>query len=159
MNTLPRKIMTLCILRDGERVLLGLKKVRLGAGRWNGFGGKVEEGEDIEAAAKREVLEESGIEVGEIEKIGVCEFHSPVRPFVVEMHIFQSSDFSGTPIETDEMMPQWFDISNLPKDEMWKSDLYWWPYFLDGKPFNGRFVFDENDNVVEKNVRLINSLP
>ena len=37
-----RKVMTLCYVFDGERVLLGLKKSRLGAGKWNGFGGHSE---------------------------------------------------------------------------------------------------------------------
>lgn len=155
---LTRKVMTLCIIRDGERVLLGLKKVRLGAGKWNGFGGKVEDGEDIKAAATREVLEESGVTVSNLKKVGICEFFSPVRPFVVEMHIFSSSDFSGTPTESDEMKPEWFDIEQLPKSDMWQSDLFWWPYFLDDKPFVGHFVFDEADKVVEHDIELVDAL-
>ena len=148
--------MTLVIPRREGQVLLARKSVRLGAGRWNGFGGKVEDGEEIEAAARREVKEEVGLEVGSLRKIGVCEFHSQVRTFVVEMHIFETSDFTGEPRESDEMRtPTWFAIDALPKDEMWKSDLYWWPYFLDGKPFDGRFVFDKDDNVLEQTVELV----
>ncbi len=149
MSTLPTKVMTLVLVRQGSRVLLGLKKVRLGAGRWNGFGGKVEEGEDIEAAAKREVLEEAGITVERVQKVGVCEFHSPVRPFVVEMHIFEATEFAGEPTESDEMHPQWFELRALPTEAMWKSDLLWWPEYLAGKKFSARFVFDKDDNVLE----------
>jgi hypothetical protein len=43
-------------------VLLGLKKRGFGAGKWNGFGGKVEQGESIRTAAIREMKEEAGIE-------------------------------------------------------------------------------------------------
>lgn len=154
MSDLPRKVMTLVIVRQNGKILLGLKKVRMGAGRWNGFGGKVEEGETIEAAARREVKEEAGIDVSTLHEVGVCEFCSPVRPFVVEMHIFAASEFEGEPTESDEMRPQWFDESALPKDEMWKSDLYWWPYFLDGKPFKGVFHFDENDAVVSHEITV-----
>ena len=51
-------------------VLLGFKRpeVKFG-GKWNGFGGKVTEGESIEEAAKRELLEECGLTVNDIEKI------------------------------------------------------------------------------------------
>lgn len=34
-------------------VLLGMKKRGFGAGKWNGFGGKVQPGETIEEAARR----------------------------------------------------------------------------------------------------------
>ena len=50
-----RKVLTLVLVRDvpQRRVLLGLKKRGFGAGKWNGFGGKLEPGETIEQAAKR----------------------------------------------------------------------------------------------------------
>ena len=35
------KHLTLVFLRDGSKVLLGMKKRGFGAGKWNGFGGKV----------------------------------------------------------------------------------------------------------------------
>ena len=47
------KLYTLAFVLDAGRILLGMKKRGFGAGRWNGFGGKVDPGESIEAAAKR----------------------------------------------------------------------------------------------------------
>jgi 8-oxo-dGTP diphosphatase/2-hydroxy-dATP diphosphatase len=155
MKELERKVMTLVLVRQGGRVLLGMKKEGLGAGRWNGFGGKVKSSESIEDAAQREIFEEAGITVTKIEKVGVCEFYSPVRPFVVEMHIFSADKFTGEPAESDEMRPQWFEVAELPRSEMWQSDLYWWPYFLDGKKFKGVFRFDEIDAVVEHEIKEI----
>ena len=43
-----KKIMTLCCIYNNGRILLGMKKRGFGAGRWNGFGGKVHDGETIE---------------------------------------------------------------------------------------------------------------
>ena len=60
-NEVFMKIVTLCLLISDGQVLLGMKKKSFGAGKWNGFGGKVEEGETVEAAAIREMEEESGI--------------------------------------------------------------------------------------------------
>ncbi len=57
-----KKLLTLCIVHQHPRVLLGMKKRGFGIGHWNGFGGKVEEGESIEEAAKREVKEEAAEE-------------------------------------------------------------------------------------------------
>ncbi len=58
-----KKLLTLCIIYQYPKVLLGMKKRGFGAGRFNGFGGKVENGESIEEAAKREVVEEVGLNV------------------------------------------------------------------------------------------------
>ena len=47
------KLLTLVLIREPSRVLLGMKKRGFGEGRWNGFGGKVEQGETITQAAYR----------------------------------------------------------------------------------------------------------
>jgi 8-oxo-dGTP pyrophosphatase MutT (NUDIX family) len=41
---------TLCFIRDNNKLLLALKKRGFGPGKWNGYGGKIEEGETIEQA-------------------------------------------------------------------------------------------------------------
>ena len=64
------RVCTVVIINDGERVLLGMKKRGFGAGRWNGFGGKVEPGEAIDAAASRELREEAGIIPVDLRKAG-----------------------------------------------------------------------------------------
>ena len=69
-----RKILTLCIVHQHTKVLLGMKKRGFGAGRWNGFGGKLEEGESIEESIKREIKEEAGIDINDLNKIGIIEF-------------------------------------------------------------------------------------
>jgi len=46
-------LLTLVLVLQPGRVLLGMKKRGFGAGKWNGFGGKVQTGETIEAAARR----------------------------------------------------------------------------------------------------------
>ena len=47
------KLLTLLFVLKPGKVLLGYKKRGFGAERWNGFGGKVQQGETIEEAAKR----------------------------------------------------------------------------------------------------------
>ena len=47
------KTLTLVLVKQGQNVLLGMKKRGFGVGRWNGFGGKVEKQETILDGAKR----------------------------------------------------------------------------------------------------------
>jgi len=51
----PNKLLTLLFVLEPCRVLLGMKKRGFGAGRWNGFGGKVQTEETIEEAAIRQL--------------------------------------------------------------------------------------------------------
>ena len=147
-----KKILTLCIIHQQTKVLLGLKKRGFGAGRWNGFGGKIQNGETIDQAAKRELLEEAGIVVENLEQFGTLEFSWEGKPEILEVHIFKALDFKGEPAESEEMKPQWFDVSEIPFDKMWPDDKYWFPLFLADKKFNGKFLFGENDVVLEHNL-------
>lgn len=137
-----KKRLTLCIIHQHPRILLGMKKRGFGAGRWNGFGGKVSAEETIEGAARRELHEEAGITLETLDKVGILEFEFQNNPEILEVHVFKSDKFSGAPQESEEMRPQWFGIEEIPFSLMWPDDSYWLPLLLDGKKFRGRFLFD-----------------
>ncbi len=152
-----KKLLTLCIVHQSfdklrtpphPRVLLGMKKRGFGAGRWNGFGGKVEPGETIQGAAQRELREEASLEAGEVVPIGVLDFSWLGKPDILQVHIFKAVAFKGEPKESDEMRPQWFHIDEIPFGQMWQDDKYWMPLFLKDKKFKGKFVFDDSDSII-----------
>ncbi|KKQ23782.1 MAG: hypothetical protein A3G45_02300 [Candidatus Staskawiczbacteria bacterium RIFCSPLOWO2_12_FULL_37_15] len=153
-----KKIMTLCIIHQHPKVLLGMKKRGFGVGRWNGFGGKVNEGETIEQATKRELFEEASISIDSLKQLGVIDFHWNNRPDIIEVNIFKADKFSGIPTESEEMKPEWFDIKEIPFSQMWTDDPFWMPLFLENKKFKGKFVFDENDNILEKELNEVENI-
>ena len=61
----PRVGVAVLVVREG-RVLVGLRKGTHGAGTWAVPGGSLEFGESIEACARREVLEETGLELADV---------------------------------------------------------------------------------------------
>lgn len=143
-----KKQLTLCLIYKNDKILLGFKKRGFGAGRWNGFGGKVELGETIEEAAKREVFEESGLEIREIEKVGIIDFsfidkNETFQAYQdLQIHIFSANDFFGEVVESEEMLPKWFDINKIPFAEMWPDDIYWFSMMFAGEKFKGEFILD-----------------
>lgn len=142
--------LTLCVIYQPPRVLLGMKKRGFGAGRWNGFGGKLLEGETIMDALMREMKEEVGVVPADPVKVGVIDFRFQNKPGeVLTVHIFRATRFSGEPMESEEMRPQWFEEGDIPFEDMWPDDKYWVPLFLTGKKFKGEFLFGESDSVLE----------
>ena len=117
-NNSVRKLLTISIVHQHPRILLGMKKRGFGQGRWNGFGGKVSDKETIEEAAKREIREEAGIEVNKLFKAGIIEFEFQNNPEVLEVHIYRFKNFSGEPTESEEMRPKWFHV-----DEIFRNDI------------------------------------
>ncbi|EDO37977.1 predicted protein [Nematostella vectensis] len=143
------KLLTLVLVHDSVRVLLGMKKRGFGVGRWNGFGGKVECGETIEQAARRELLEESGLTATRLEEAGILMFEFKGDPVILEVHVFRSEEFTGEPTETEEMRPHWFENSAIPFDEMWPDDILWFPHFLKKEKFEGYFLFEGLSKILD----------
>ncbi|XP_074637755.1 oxidized purine nucleoside triphosphate hydrolase-like [Acropora palmata] len=142
------KLYTLALIRKEERILLGMKKRGFGAGRWNGFGGKVNNDETILQAAKRELLEESGLIVDELKQAGILKFEFLGESEIMEVHVFTTNQFHGTPTESEEMNPKWFPISEVPFTEMWPDDILWFPYLLKGQKFSGYFKFKGHSEIL-----------
>jgi 8-oxo-dGTP diphosphatase/2-hydroxy-dATP diphosphatase len=147
--------LTLTLITEKDKVLLGLKKRGFGMGKYNGFGGKIEAGETVEEAAAREVFEESNLELRNLKKIAIIDFAWQDSKPDLKVHLFHSTKFQGNIQETEEMRPEWFDIDNIPLDKMWDDDRYWFPLFLQGKSFEATFLFDKKDRVVKHQINVL----
>jgi 8-oxo-dGTP diphosphatase len=147
----PRDVATLLFIREGERVLLIRKKRGLGAGKINGPGGRLEPGETPEQAAVREVEEEVCVTPLGVAARGTLSFEF-TDGYTLHAHLFVASGFRGTPQETDEAIPLWYDVSRLPFHEMWADDALWLPRVLAGERVAGRFVF-EGDAMLDHELR------
>ncbi|MHC1716648.1 MAG: 8-oxo-dGTP diphosphatase [Candidatus Dojkabacteria bacterium] len=137
-----RKITTLAIIEDGDKTLLAMKKRGFGEGWWNGYGGKIQEGESIEQAMLRELEEESGIVGKKFKERAVIEFFFKGTDQEIEMHVFEVTEYEGSPKETEEMSPKWFLKKDIPYNDMWPADREWMPLFFEGKNFVGRAEYD-----------------
>ena len=153
-----KKVLTLASALKGNKILLGMKKRGFGEGRWNGFGGKVENGETITDGAKREVWEECNIKADKIEKRGIITFVFQGDEKELEVHIYIIKKFTGTPTESDEMKPTWFELNKIPFNKMWPDDPLWMPYFLGGKKFTGTVYFKDQNTITKHDIHEVEKL-
>ena len=154
---------TLCLIRNGDNLLLAMKKRGFGVGKWNGVGGKPEvTDKDIAATAFRETKEEIGVEIEDFKKVAVLRFTFPYKDqkadWDQDVHVYLATSWKGEPKETEEMKPQWFNISNLPYQEMWDDDKLWLPHVLAGKKVNAEFVFEEGEIINNHIINFVEQL-
>jgi 8-oxo-dGTP diphosphatase len=141
MNWQAKQLATLLfVVRDGQ-VLLIHKKRGLGAGKINGPGGRLDDGESPLAGAIREVQEELEVTPVDVEHCGALAFQF-VDGLSIHVEVFRANDCVGEPQETDEAKPLWAPLDQIPFDRMWADDRHWIPLMLARKKFSGRFLFD-----------------
>jgi 8-oxo-dGTP pyrophosphatase MutT (NUDIX family) len=114
------------LLQKGGKYLLGKEATPVIRGLWNWQQGKVEDGEDLENAAKREAKEETGFDVAIKKKLRVIE--NPF-PGTRETHVFLGEILSGELSFSEEEIldAQWFDKHEI--EEM--RDQLTGPWLID----------------------------
>jgi len=152
------RVKTVSIVYRQPNVLLGLKKKKFGVGKYNGFGGGVEQGESLEQSAIRETFEEAGITLINPTRLGMILFKFQTNEQDHLVHFFRTNEYEGIPKESDEITTDWFHESFLPYKQMWSGDKYWLPMLLAGKKFKGNFLFDKDFKIAEYKLEEVTNL-
>ena len=53
------------------------------------------------------------------------------------------------------MSPKWFKYEDVPYSQMWADDQIWMPMILAGKKVEGEFLFGDDNNILEHNIRTL----
>lgn len=125
----------------GWELLLKEANSGVSKGKWNGPGGKIEQGETSEQCVRREILEETGLQLGHVEFIGQLTFKGDDLDFLVDL--YRSTDFTGKERDSDEGRLNWFGVDALPYASMWDDDKYWLTPLLCGIHFDASFRFSQ----------------
>ena len=105
---------TLCFVFDGDDVLLlkGASKKGIWADKYNGVGGHVERNEDLYNATLREIYEETGLEVPNLQLAGIVNIDAG-QDTGIGMFVFRASTTARTLQTSAEGELEWLPVSDL----------------------------------------------
>ena len=114
-------------------------------GKYIGIGGHIEPGETKEAACIREIKEETGFDVHNMEYAGQILFVND--DYEEMMYIYKSNDFSGEMIECDEGTLHWVPIDKVLDLNLWEGDRLFHPKLRANELINMKLMY-KNDKFV-----------
>lgn len=138
------KLATLCYVRQGGKTLMvhRIKKVNdIHEGKWNGLGGKFEPGETPEECARREIREESGLEVRELALKGLLTFPAFAHDEDWYAFVFVATGVEGQLIDSPEGTLAWIEDTELPNLNLWAGDRFFLPWLDQPGFFSGKFIY------------------
>lgn len=115
-RTEPCELTVLCLIEDGNRILLQDRRKNDG---WNGLvlpGGHVEKGESFVEACKREVREETGLYIEHPKLCALKQFPGEYGRYIVVL--YKTDTFSGTLQDSEEGPNMWFERDALPEERL-----------------------------------------
>jgi 8-oxo-dGTP diphosphatase len=145
---------TLCFITHGDDVLLlrGAPDKRFWPNQYNGVGGHVEPDEDVHSAALREIQEETGLEVRDLQLRGVINIPVDVDDDVgIIVFVFTAAASARDVRPSEEGTLEWVARDRLGQLDLVEDLPTLLPRVLamgpDEPPFFAHYRYDERDEL------------
>jgi 8-oxo-dGTP diphosphatase len=144
------KLATLCYVMHEDKTLMlyrNKKENDYHEGKWNGLGGKLEQGETPEECAIREVYEEAGLKVSEPEMKGLITFPMFDGKDDWYVWVFVFNKFEGKLIDSPEGHLEWIPNDKLIDLNLWDGDKHFIPWLFEEKCFSAKFIYENGEYI------------
>ena len=149
-TVIPR---TLVFITRGDHVLLlrGSAQKRIWANKYNGIGGHIERDEDIYSAARREVIEETGLTVENLRLVGLINIDGDA-PTGIMLFVFAADSRSGEPAPSAEGTLEWIEYTQITQVDLVEDLPIILPraihHPIGTSPFFAHYRYTEQDQLV-----------
>ena len=153
-QVIPR---VLVIITHEDRVLLirRAEHKKLWPGKYNAPGGHIERGEDPEEAGRRELLEETGVQVGTLRLRGLIVAETGLPGSGILVFIYQGETDDATLTASDEGEPVWAHPDQLSELDLVSASPLLFDLALKQPDFFYVYKIPTADGGEEVQVRLV----
>ncbi len=140
------KLATLCYVMKNNHTLMlyrNKKENDFHEGKWNGLGGKFEQGESPEECAIREIKEEAGLSVKNLVMKGFITFPLFDGKDDWYVFVFVINDFEGELIDSPEGKLEWIPNEKLFDLNLWEGDTIFMKWLFQDRFFSAKFIYED----------------
>ena len=145
---------TLCFITCGDNVLLlrGASTKSIWPDRYNGVGGHVKPDEDVFTAARREIAEETGLQVWNLQLRGIINIPVDEPDTGVLLFVFTATGSKHDLLSSEEGTPEWVPQAIVDQLDLVEDLPMLLPRVLAmgpaDQPFFAQYTYDEKDELV-----------
>ena len=139
----------LAYIEKDDKYLMLLRNKRLkdlNKNKYVGVGGHVEKGEPFDDAMKREIKEETNLDVLDYKYRGVVYFNNGV--YEENMYLYHVTKFKGVIKECDEGTLYWIPKSEIFNLNLWEGDKYFLEPFMNSDKMINLKMYYKGDKLV-----------
>ena len=110
------ELCNMCMITDAQGRVLVQERLPKPSNPWSGLtfpGGHVEPGETVVASVIREVQEETGLTVSNLQNCGYIQWYNPIKQSQYFVFLFKTSTFSGELSGSVEGNVKWMTLDEM----------------------------------------------
>ena len=115
-SAVETELCNMCMITDAQDRVLVQERLPKPSNPWSGLtfpGGHVEPGETVVASVIREVQEETGLTVSNLQNCGYIQWYNPVKQSQYFVFLFKTSTFSGELTGSVEGSVKWMTLDEM----------------------------------------------
>ena len=154
------ELCNMCMVMDAVGRVLVQERLPKPSNPWSGLtfpGGHVEPGETVVASVIREVQEETGLTVSNLQNCGYIQWYNPVKKSQYFVFLFKTSTFSGELKDSVEGKVKWMTLEEMLAGSLAPNMTKYLAVFQNetipqayGISGQGLAVLDTDGNIVER---------
>ena len=110
------ELCNMCMITDAQGRILVQERLPKPSNPWSGLtfpGGHVEPGETVVASVIREVQEETGLTVSNLQNCGYIQWYNPIKQSQYFVFLFKTNTFSGELTGSVEGSVKWMTLEEM----------------------------------------------